>query len=63
MSDENHILKVSFCFKFQKAVKPKRSHSVANERTLAKRGVEIPLLRTRTRGTGLERKEGQQTKM
>ena len=25
MSVENHIIKVSFCLKFQKAVKPKRS--------------------------------------
>ena len=26
MSGENHIIKVSFCGKFQKAVKPKRSN-------------------------------------
>ena len=27
MSIENHIIKVSFCGKFQKAIKPKRSFS------------------------------------
>ena len=35
MSVENHIIKVSFCGTFQKAVKPKRSHSPNNFHTIS----------------------------